>query len=73
MPLMQVKMVQQHGHFSLDTDVLLLCLIIYPEFQGEIIFMTGTENRRRKFQFWPINLALGGLKHKTKLVFLESS
>ena len=62
MPLMQVKMVQQNGHFiSLDTGVFVLCLRIYPEFLRETIFVTGTGNRRRKFQLRPIYLALGDL------------
>ena len=59
MPLMQVKMLQQNGHFFLDTDVFVLCLRIYPEFPRETIFVTGIGNRRRKFQLRPIYLALG--------------
>ena len=63
MPLMQVKMVQQNGHFSLDTesDVFVLCLRRYPEFPRETIFVTGTGNRRRKTQLRLIYLALGDL------------
>ena len=61
MPLMQVIMVQQNGHFSLDTDVFVLCLRIYPEFPRETIFVTSIRKRRRKFLLRPIYLALGGL------------
>ena len=61
MPLMQVKMVQQNEHFSLDADVFVLCLRIYPEFLRETIFGTGIGNRWRKFQLRPIYLALGDL------------
>ena len=58
---MQVKMVQQKGHFSLDTDVFVLCLRIYPEFPRETIFVTGIGNRRRKIHLRPIYLALWDL------------
>ena len=61
MQWMQVKMVQQNGHLSLDTDVFVLCLRIYPEFLRETIFVTGIGNRRRKFQLRPIYLGLGDL------------
>ena len=61
MPLMQVKMVQQNGHFSLITDVLVLCQIVYPQFPRETIFVTSIRNRRIKFQLRPIYLALEDL------------
>ena len=61
MPLMQVKMVQQNGLLSLDTDVLVLCLKVYTEFPRETIFVTSFRNRRRKFQLRPIYLALEDL------------
>ena len=47
--------------FSLDTDVFILYLRIYPEFPRETIFVTGIRNRRRNFQLWPIDLALRDL------------
>ena len=50
--------------FSLDTDVFVLCLRIYPEFLREAIFVTGIGNRRRNFQLKPIYLALRDLNTK---------
>ena len=47
--------------FSLDTDVFVLCLRIYPEFPRGNIFVTGIGNRWRKFQLRPLYLALGDL------------
>ena len=41
-------------YFSLDTDVFVLCLRRYPEFQHETSFVTGIGNRRRKIQLRPI-------------------
>ena len=65
MPLMQKvshKGATEWTLFSLDTDIFVLCLRRYPEFQRETIFVTGTGNRRRKIQLRPIYLALGDLK-----------
>ena len=61
MPLMQVKWCNRMDMFSLDTDVFVLCLGIYPKFPRETIFLTGIGNRRRKFQLRPIYLALWDL------------
>ena len=37
--------------FSLDTDIFVLCLGLYPEFLRETIFVIGTGNRMGKFKF----------------------
>ena len=62
MPLMQVKMVQQNGHFFF-TGHRCICSLPrrYQEFPRETIFVTGTGNRQRKIQLRPIYLALGDL------------
>ena len=61
MTSMQVKMVQQNGQFFTGHRCTCSLLRRYPEVFRETIFVTGTENRRRKFQLRPIYLSLGDL------------
>ena len=61
MSLLQVKMVQQNGFFFTGHRCICSLPSRYPEFPRETIFVTGTQNRRRKIQLRPIYLALGDL------------
>ena len=58
MPLMQVKMVKENGHFFTGHRCICSLPKNIPRISRETIFVIGIWNRQRKFQLRPICLTL---------------